>query len=71
MYDQTTETVDLGTPVDGEGDILLDYIENGITFSGEMDLIVTSETTATGTFQITGSNGCSFGYQQNDVFVFL
>lgn len=60
VYDQTTETVDLGNPVDGEGDILLDYVDDGITFSGEMDLIVTSETTATGTFEITSSSGCSF-----------
>ena len=58
VYDQTTDVVDIGNPVDETGDVLLDFEDD--SYSAEMSLVATSEITAIGTISIQSSSGCVF-----------
>lgn len=58
VYQQISDPVDIGAPVDAAGDLLLDFTDE--SYTAGMSLVATSETTATGTITIQSSSGCSF-----------
>jgi hypothetical protein len=54
VYTQTGAPFDVGTPVDGDGDILLDYEDE--TFEGTLEIQAGSDGTATGQLYVSGGS---------------